>query len=714
MAKARESYVKDYCVYDIETTGRSSYDSIIEIGALKVHDGKVVDEFDVLINPHRHIPGNITLINNITDDLVKDAPDISEAMPKFLAFVGNDVVIGYNNASFDGPFIRRSCEPIGLAFENDYIDVITLVRRKLLGEIEKQSLACVCEHFGIATVGAHRSVQDCYMTKSCYDALYESFGNTLFRQPSRRQPVYSEETKLLWELEKIVSAIPTDEPITMIELADLQSWIDDHQDLEKRYPFSRVFKQIQQITEDGYVSPEKHEQLKKLFAELIDPVEALCYKGEIGSIKGKHFVVTGDFNFGERDEVIKYIESYGAISDKAVTKTATNFVIVGANGSQAWKSGSYGGKIDKARKFISDGADIKIVKEDDFFTAIETALEEDAPEEPEVTADIPDQSKDQDEPEWKTSIKKMLADLIEKYELPAGSLYLSDNYGQVERTKNTIVSYSVCIWEPDYPSSRYEKPGQNVLVATLAPTTVRKRIGNFDTSFSKSIADHLQDYLPLDAEVFPQNNSDLKTNTIRMSIPMDSPQLTDYIKRHTVYALDHYVSKAGRFGCCSHYNECSDAKKCVHPNKLYSRACFYREHLEKGEIFYGKNRNVDKEDSEPTITQEVRLGDDIIILDNATWYSGAEKLEDRNEKLVRKALSLPITKQLVYYPSTYKNITKKVTRYKLVEFYEITDRWYMILIELEDGSSLKIHSMFLSEMQKPDFLKEVNQQSGSE
>ncbi len=47
------------------------------------------------------------------------------------------------------------------------------------------------------------------------------------------------------------------------------------------------------------------------------------------------------------------------------------------------------------------------------------------------------------------------------------------------------------------------------------------------------------------------------------------------------------------FGCCSMFNECSDAKKCVHENKLYSKACMYRRHLDDGRIFYGKNRNID-------------------------------------------------------------------------------------------------------------------------
>lgn len=69
--------------------------------------------------------------------------------------------------------------------------------------------------------------------------------------------------------------------------------------------------------------------------------------------------------------------------------------------------------------------------------------------------------------------------------------------------------------------------------------------------------------------------------------------LVDYVEKCVRYNLKHYKSKASTFGCCSMFEECSDAKMCVHENRLYSMACSYRHNLDAGRIFYGKNRNID-------------------------------------------------------------------------------------------------------------------------
>ena len=73
----------------------------------------------------------------------------------------------------------------------------------------------------------------------------------------------------------------------------------------------------------------------------------------------------------------------------------------------------------------------------------------------------------------------------------------------------------------------------------------------------------------------------------------DSESLFPYIEQSIRYALANYQSKADSFGCCSRFIECSDARKCVHENKLYSKACIYRVHLENNQIFYGKNKNIE-------------------------------------------------------------------------------------------------------------------------
>ena len=69
-------------------------------------------------------------------------------------------------------------------------------------------------------------------------------------------------------------------------------------------------------------------------------------------------------------------------------------------------------------------------------------------------------------------------------------------------------------------------------------------------------------------------------------------ELGTVLRQNVEYALDNYTSKASSFGCCSMFIECSDAKRCIHENKLYSKACAYRKNLEAGRIFYGKNKTI--------------------------------------------------------------------------------------------------------------------------
>ena len=79
-------YVPDYVLYDLETTGTSStYDEVIEISAVKVRNGNIVDEFSELVNPGRLIPYADSMVNNISDDMVAGAPSFAEVLPWFLA-----------------------------------------------------------------------------------------------------------------------------------------------------------------------------------------------------------------------------------------------------------------------------------------------------------------------------------------------------------------------------------------------------------------------------------------------------------------------------------------------------------------------------------------------------------------------------------------------------------------------------------------------------
>ncbi len=110
------------------------------------------------------------------------------------------------------------------------------------------------------------------------------------------------------------------------------------------------------------------------------------------------------------------------------------------------------------------------------------------------------------------------------------------------------------------------------------------------------------------------------------------------------------------------------------------------------------------------MTQEIPIGSVIVVLDSESNYSGyANPTEE--EKLVRKAIGLPIKKQLIYYKNKHQpESIVNIKSYRLIEMYNITERWYTIEITTEEGKSVRIHSGYLIEMQKPSFIEDMEEQ----
>ena len=577
-----KTHVDDYSVVDLETTGVfvGSAD-IIEISAIKVRDNQVVDTFSTLVNPHCHIPEEATEVNHITDDMVADAPDISEVFDSFLSFVGQDVIVGYNNAAFDMNILYdTSLDITGFPFMNDYIDLLHSARRCLV-ELDNHKLETVSKHYNLDTEGEHRALKDCYLTKDCYDKMYGEFGDEAFYRSSKHsgnQPrAFSAETTALRELQSLLENIIEDGKVTEEEFFTLKKWTEEHRDLQGKYPFDRVYNALDKVLEDGIVTSEELDELQVLFTEYVDPVGQLSSHKTIGNIVNKHICVTGDFNYGSRDEVTKLIESVGGIIDKGVKK-ATDYVVVGSKGSSNWKTGNYGGKIQKALELNDKGADITIIEEDVFIPSL-TNMTEDEYDEDSFDTDEGDSL-------WKDKVQKMLDEMITENELPEQSLYLKANLG---RTGERITSYSVSIFEPEYPPN----PKSTVITKNQTVMNIKEHSETLELFIGKTQFGDID--VPEEAEV-KMLQSDV--DNVRVILSKDSPKVIAYIKANTEHSLANYESKASTFGCCSRFNDCSDAKKCVHDNKLYSKACMYRRYLDSGEIFYGKNRNIDKKNDE--------------------------------------------------------------------------------------------------------------------
>lgn len=170
--KRLNQYVKDYTVFDLETTGLNpETDEIIEISALRVRSGNVIEEFTALVNPGRPIPYSATRINGITDQMVENAPSLRQTLPDFLAFIGKDILVGHNIHSFDLNFLRNGARRTTKQhIENDYVDTLSLAKI-CLPQLHRHRLTDLAAYFHIAAAGAHRALNDCVMNQLCYEKL---------------------------------------------------------------------------------------------------------------------------------------------------------------------------------------------------------------------------------------------------------------------------------------------------------------------------------------------------------------------------------------------------------------------------------------------------------------------------------------------------------------------------------------------------------------
>lgn len=161
-----------YVVFDLETTGFSPIkDKIIEIGAVKVEQGKITEKFSTFVNPKVPIPFQITQLTSITDEMVLDAPDIETALPKFLAFIGDAVLVAHN-ASFDVGFIEQNLRYQDIVPDFTSVDTVAMARI-LLPTLSKFKLNVVANALHISLENHHRAVDDAGATAEIFVKFIE-------------------------------------------------------------------------------------------------------------------------------------------------------------------------------------------------------------------------------------------------------------------------------------------------------------------------------------------------------------------------------------------------------------------------------------------------------------------------------------------------------------------------------------------------------------
>ena len=157
--KYEGNFHDEFVVFDIETTGLSPVNcKIIEIGAVKIKDGKVLEVYNTFVDPECPIPEEITELTSITDEMVAGARTIDTVLPEFLEFVGGRLLIAHN-ADFDTGFIRAAAKSLGIEFDLPYLDTLAL-SRYLNSELKSHKLDVLVKHYALGEFHHHRASDD--------------------------------------------------------------------------------------------------------------------------------------------------------------------------------------------------------------------------------------------------------------------------------------------------------------------------------------------------------------------------------------------------------------------------------------------------------------------------------------------------------------------------------------------------------------------------
>lgn len=154
----------NFVIIDLETTWLSPYKHCItEVAAVRFDGKEIIDTFQTLVNPERHIPSFITKLTWISNEMVEKSPTIKDILPDFISFLGEDIFVAHN-ISFDLWFLNYArYENSGCYFENPKLCTRKLAKH-LVPELTKRNLWILCEHFSITNSCAHRALSDVHAT----------------------------------------------------------------------------------------------------------------------------------------------------------------------------------------------------------------------------------------------------------------------------------------------------------------------------------------------------------------------------------------------------------------------------------------------------------------------------------------------------------------------------------------------------------------------
>lgn len=162
-----QNFNDTFVVFDLETTGFSAeVDRIIEIGAIKIKNGEIVDNFSKFVNPKIPIPFRIEKLTGINDSMVMEAEPTEKILPEFLEFCGDAVMVAHN-AGFDTSFIINNAERLGIKYDPTIMDTV-LLAQFVIPNLHNYKLDTLCKHLAVSLENHHRAVDDAQATAYIY------------------------------------------------------------------------------------------------------------------------------------------------------------------------------------------------------------------------------------------------------------------------------------------------------------------------------------------------------------------------------------------------------------------------------------------------------------------------------------------------------------------------------------------------------------------
>ncbi len=199
--------INTYVALDLETTGIDPVKSeILEIGAVKVVDGNVVDTYGTLLNIDGDIPKQVVELTGITKSMTTTGIPERQAMDEICDFCKGYVLLGHN-IRFDYSFLKAKSMKYKLQIPNDAVDTLKIARNKLK-ELESRSLSYLCEYFNIPPSVSHRAYEDAESAMKLYNIFQDMFGDEeeLFKsfkltyKPKKESPITAAQIRYLTDL----------------------------------------------------------------------------------------------------------------------------------------------------------------------------------------------------------------------------------------------------------------------------------------------------------------------------------------------------------------------------------------------------------------------------------------------------------------------------------------------------------------------------------